>query len=129
MVEQENPRRVWKSRRKRIEGKTQYVRVSMSESERAQLMVLEQQTGLSPSALMVEAVFGSVDPVAVQLRRNQLAELLAMRRLMATISNNVNQIARHANSTGEVLPETVETMREARRFGEEVLAKIEELIP
>ena len=129
MVEQENPRRVWKSRRKRIEGKTQYVRVSMSESERAQLMVLEQQTGLSPSALMVEAVFGSADPVAVQLRRNQLAELIQMRHQMATIANNVNQIARHANSTGEVLPETVETMREARRFSEEVLAKIEELIP
>ena len=129
MVEQENPRHVWKSRRKRIEGKTQYVRVSMSESERAQLMVLEQQTGLSPSALMVEAVFGAADPVAVALRRNQLAELLAMRRLMATISNNVNQIARHANSTGEVLPEAVETMREARRFGEEVLAKLEELAP
>ena len=128
-MEDENPRRVWKSRRKRIEGKTQYVRVSMSESERAQLMVLEQQTGLSPSALMVQAVFGAADPVAVQLRRNQLVELLAMRRLMATISNNVNQIARHANSTGEVLPETAETLREARRFGEEVLAKLEELAP
>ncbi|MEX5237360.1 plasmid mobilization relaxosome protein MobC [Kocuria arenosa] len=129
MVEQENPRHVWKSRRKRIEGKTQYVRVSMSESERAALMVLEQQTGLSPSALMVEAVFGSADPVAVQLRRNQLAELIQMRHQMATIANNVNQIARHANSTGEVLPETAETLREARRFGDEVLAKIEELIP
>ncbi|MFI7744104.1 MobC family plasmid mobilization relaxosome protein [Kocuria rhizosphaericola] len=129
MVEQENPRRVWKSRRKRIEGKTQYIRVSMSESERAQLMVLEQQTGLSPSALMVEAVFGSADPVAVQLRRNQLAELIQMRHQMATIANNVNQIARHANSTGEVLPEAAETMREARQFGEEVLAKLEELIP
>jgi hypothetical protein len=129
VVEQENPRRVWKSRRKRIEGKTQYVRVSMSESERAALMVLEQQTGLSPSALMVEAVFGSADPVAVQLRRNQLAELIQMRHQMATIANNVNQIARHANSTGEVLPETAETLREARRFGDEVLAKIEELIP
>ena len=129
MVEQENPRHVWKSRRKRIEGKTQYVRVSMSEAERAQLMMLEQQTGLSPSALMVEAVFGSADPVAVQLRRNQLAELIQMRHLMATIANNVNQIARHANSTGEVLPETVETLQEARRFGADVLAKIEELIP
>ena len=129
MVEQENPRHVWKSRRKRIEGKTQYVRVSMSESERAQLMMLEQQTGLSPSALMVEAVFGSADPVAVQLRRNQLAELIQMRHQMATIANNVNQIARHANSTGEVLPETVATLQEARRFGADVLAKIEELIP
>ena len=129
MVEGENPRHVWKSRRKRIEGKTQYVRVSMSESERAQLMMLEQQTGLSPSALMVEAVFGSADPVAVQLRRNQLAELIQMRHQMATIANNVNQIARHANSTGEVLPETVATLQEARRFGADVLAKIEELIP
>ena len=129
MVEQENPRHVWKSRRKRIEGKTQYVRVSMSEAERAQLMVLEQQTGLSPSALMVEAVFGSADPVAVQLRRNQLAELIQMRHQMATIANNVNQIARHANSTGEVLPETAETLREARRLSDEVLVKIEELIP
>ena len=128
-MEQENPRHVWKSRRKRIEGKTQYVRVSMSEAERAQLMMLEQQTGLSPSALMVEAVFGSADPVAVQLRRNQLAELIQMRHLMATIANNVNQIARHANSTGEVLPETVETLQEARRFGADVLAKIKELIP
>ena len=87
MVELESPRHVWRSRRKRIEGKTQYVRVSMSKAERARLMVLEQQTGLSPSALMVQAVFGSADPVAVALRR------------------------------------------EARRFCNEALAKIEELIP
>lgn len=129
MVEQESPRHVWRSRRKRIEGPTQYVRVSMSEAERAKLMVLEQQTGLSPSALLVQAVFGSADPVAVQLRKTQLAELLALRRLMATVANNVNQIARHANSTGEVLPETAATLREARRLSDEVLVKIEELIP
>jgi len=129
-VAEEQPKgHLWRSRRRNIEGKTQYVRVSMSESERAQLMVLEQQTGLSPSALMVQAVFGSADPVAVSLRRNQLAELIQMRHQMATIANNVNQIARHANSTGEVLPETVATLQEARRFGVDVLAKIEELIP
>lgn len=118
MVELESPRHVWRSRRKRIEGKTQYVRVSMSKAERARLMVLEQQTGLSPSALMVQAVFGSADPVAV-----------ALRRLVATIANNVNQIARHANTTGEVARETAATLREARRFCNEALAKIEELIP
>ncbi|WP_257879870.1 MobC family plasmid mobilization relaxosome protein [Kocuria flava] len=73
-------------------------------------MVLEQQTGLSPSALMVEAVFGSADPVAVQLRRNSWPSCW---RCAADghDSNNVNQIARHANSTGRCLPETVETMR------------------
>ena len=129
MAEEQSKSHLWRSRRRNIEGTTQYVRVSMSEKERAQLMVLEQQTGLSPSALMVQSLFGSADPVAVQLRKQQLSELLAMRRLMATIANNVNQIARHANSTGEVLPETAETLRQARRLSDEVLAKIEELIP
>ena len=128
MAEKASRRRLWSSRRS-IEGEPVRVKVSMSETERAQLLALEQRTGMSPSALMVEAVFGSADPVAIQLRQSQLSELLQMRRLMATIANNVNQIARHANSTGELLPETAETVRQAREFGEEVLAKIEELSP
>ena len=128
MAEKASRRRLWSSRRS-IEGEPVRVKVSMSETERAQLLALEQRTGMSPSALMVEAVFGSADPVAIQLRQSQLSELLQMRRLMATIANNVNQIARHANSTGELLPEATETVRQAREFGEEVLAKIEELIP
>lgn len=124
----EDRKHAWSSRR-RIDGQRAVVKVSMSESERAQIAVLEQRTGMSPSALMVEAVFGNADPVAIQLRQSQLSELLQMRRLMATIANNVNQIARHANSTGELLPETAETVRQAREFGAEVLAKIEELSP
>lgn len=128
MAEKGSRKRLWSSRR-HIKGQPVRVQVSMSESERAQLLALEQRTGMSPSALMVEAVFGSADPVAIQLRQSQLSELLQMRRLMATIANNVNQIARHANSTGELLPETAETVRQAREFGEEVLAKIEELSP
>lgn len=121
-------KRLWSDRR-RIDGDAVRVKVSMSVQERAQLLALEQQTGLSPSALMVQGTFGSADPVAVQLRRQQLAELIQMRRLMATVANNVNQIAKHANGTGEVLPETAATLREAREFGQTVLAKIEELTP
>ncbi|GGC83436.1 hypothetical protein GCM10011512_07740 [Tersicoccus solisilvae] len=59
-------------------------------------------------------------------RREQLGELLAMRRLMATIANNVNQLAKHANQTGEVPAEAAATLRIARTFGEEALAKLEE---
>ena len=121
--------RAWRRRRKRIEGTTQYVRVSMSEVERAQLYKLERETGLSASALMVQAALGSADPVAVEVRRQQLAELLTMRRYMATIANNVNQIARHFNTTSEVGRETAETLREAREFGARVLAVIEDLTP
>lgn len=128
-MSEDTNRRAWRRRRKRIEGTTQYVRVSMSEVERAQLYKMERETGLSASALMVEAALGSADPVAVDLRRQQLAELLTMRRYMATIANNVNQVARHFNTTGEVGQEAAATLREAREFGAKVLAVIEDLTP
>lgn len=128
MAEDNRRKRMWSSRR-RIEGQAVRVQVSMSEQERAQLIALEQRTGLSASALLVESVFGNADPVAVQLRQQQLSELIQMRRLMATVANNVNQIARHANGTGELLPEATATVREAREFGQRVLVKIEDLTP
>lgn len=128
MTDEKN-RRMWNRRRKRIEGTTKYVRVSMSEVERAQLYKLEVETGLSPSALLMEGVFGNADPRSVQLRREQLIELVTLRRYMATIANNVNQVARHFNTTGEIGSEAAVTVREAREFGQRVLAKIEELTP
>lgn len=121
--------RAWRRRRKRIVGTTQYVRVSMSEVERAQLYKLERETGLSASALMVEAALGSADPVAVEVRRQQLAELQTMRRYMATIANNVNQVARHFNTTSEIGREAIETFHTARDFTAKALAVIEDLIP
>ena len=128
-MSEDTNRRAWRRRRKRIEGPTQYVRVSMSEVERAQLYKMERETGLSASALMVQAALGSADPVAVELRRQQLAELLTMRRYMATIANNVNQVARHFNTTSELGQEAAATLREAREFGAKVLAVVEDLTP
>ena len=128
-VSEKKNERAWRRRRKRIEGTTQYVRVSMSEVERAQLYKMERETGLSASALMVQAALGSADPVAIELRRQQLAELLTMRRYMATIANNVNQVARHFNTTSEIGSEAAQTFREAREFSVKALAVIEDLTP
>jgi hypothetical protein len=116
VVEQGNPRRVWTSGRKRIEGKTQYVPVSMSQIVCAAVMVGKLRTGVSPLVLMDQVVLGS-------------AGLIWLRHQGAAIADNAHSIDRHANSTGEVLPKTVETLREARRFGAEVLAKLEEFAP
>lgn len=129
MVEGRKPQRLWKSRRKRIEGKTQYVRVSMSEHERVLLMQLEAETGLSPSAILVDSALGTGDPASLMVRKRELAELLELRRLVATIANNVNQIARHANTTGELAEETAATVGEARLVGHQILNLVQELRP
>lgn len=61
-----------------------YVRVSMSEMERAQLLQLEAQTGLSPSAILVDAALGSGDPALLTVKKQEVVTLLAIRRLIAT---------------------------------------------
>ncbi len=122
-------RHVWSSRRKRIDGKTVYVRVSMSELERAQLLQLESQTGLSPSAILVDAALGSGDPAVLTLRKQEVVTLLTIRRLIGTAANNVNQIARHANATGEVKNEALAAVQQARHLMRQIEAKMYELKP
>ena len=122
-------RHVWSSRRKRIEGKTVYVRVSMSELERAQLLQLEAQTGLSPSAILVDAALGSGDPAVLTVKKQEVVTLLAIRRLIATAANNMNQIARHANATGEVKDYAAAAMQETRQLMCQIEVKMYELKP
>ncbi|WP_458117261.1 plasmid mobilization relaxosome protein MobC [Arthrobacter sp. D2-10] len=122
-------RRVWSSRRKRIEGKTQYVRVSMSEMERARLLKLEAQTGLSPSAILVDAALGTGDPASLQLRKQELATLLEIRYLVATAANNINQVARHQNTTGEMASNGRAAVQEAREVMAKIVDVLEELKP
>ncbi|WP_298255415.1 plasmid mobilization relaxosome protein MobC [uncultured Arthrobacter sp.] len=106
-----------------------YVRVSMSELERAQLLQLESQTGLSPSAILVDAALGSGDPAVLTLRKQEVVTLLTIRRLIGTAANNVNQIARHANATGEVKNEALAAVQQARHLMRQIEAKMYELKP
>ncbi|MBG6218983.1 hypothetical protein IWX75_003471 [Arthrobacter sp. CAN_A6] len=122
-------RHVWSSRRKRIEGKTVYVRVSMSEMERAQLLRLEAQTGLSPSAILVDAALGSGDPAVLTVRKQEVVTLLTIRRLIGAAANNMNQLARHANATGEVKDEALAAVQDARVLMRQIEAKMYELKP
>ncbi len=122
-------RHVWSSRRKRIEGRTVYVRVSMSEMERAQLLQLEAQTGLSPSAILVDAALGSGDPAVLTVKKQEVVTLLEIRRLVGTAANNMNQLARHANATGEVKDNALASVQEARRLMRQIEAKMYELKP
>ena len=107
--EQKSPRRFSRRRRANIDGDTQYVRVSMSEFERAQLKVLEERTGRSPSAILVSAALYAENSESLAERRAMAVEVIAARRYLAALSNNVNQLARHANATDE-FPEASRTV-------------------
>ncbi|MEW1808307.1 plasmid mobilization relaxosome protein MobC [Pseudarthrobacter sp. NPDC080039] len=102
-------RRFARRRRANIDGATQYVRVSMSEFERAQLKVLEERTGRSPSEILVSAALYAENSESLAERRAMAVEFIAARRYLAALSNNVNQLARHANAMDE-FPEAARTV-------------------
>lgn len=99
--EEKSPRRFTRRRRANIDGETHYVRVSMSDSERAHLAALEERTGRSPSEILVSAALYSENSESLAERRAMAVEFMAARRYLAALSNNVNQLARNANATDE----------------------------
>lgn len=103
------PGRLSRRRRANIDGETHHVRVSMSTFERAQLKVLEERTGRSPSEILVSAALYAENSESLAERRAAAVEFIAARRYLAALSNNVNQLARHANATGE-FPEAARTV-------------------
>ena len=107
--ERSSSRRLNRRRRANIDGETQYVRVSMSELERTRLYVLEEQTGRSPSEILVSAALYAQSSDSLAERRALATEIMAARRYLAALSNNVNQLARHANATDE-FPEAARTV-------------------
>lgn len=70
--------------------------------------------------LLVESALASEGSETPTERRQAMAELFVLHRLLASISNNVNQIARVANSTGEVKPSTVATLAKVREVAERI---------
>jgi len=82
------------------EPRRSYQKVKVSEDEREQLRQRAAELGVSVPRLMVEsALEGRMTP---DVRRAEIAELFEIRRLLATVANNVNQLAKTANISGQV---------------------------
>ena len=60
-------------------------------------------------------------------RKQAVAELFKLHRLLAAISNNVNQIAKATNATGQRQAETDATLAAVRRVAERIDAAVDEL--
>jgi Bacterial mobilisation protein (MobC) len=92
-------------------------KVKLTQKERDQLRARAAELGMSVPRLMVESALSGVETPTE--RRRIMAELFETRRLLATIANNVNQLARAANISGQV--------SEGRRL-EQTLRDVDELV-
>ena len=77
-----------------------YQQVKLTEDERDQLRARAAELGMSVPRLLVESALSGVETPTD--RRRMIADLFEVRRLLATIANNVNQLAHAANISGQV---------------------------
>lgn len=89
--------------------------VKVTPEEEAVLLRLALAQEVTVPRLLVESALAAETGETSTERRNAIAELFRVHRLLAAISNNVNQMAKATNATGEVQQDLVETMRAVRR--------------
>lgn len=100
--------------------------VRVSPEEEGRLLALAEAQHVTVPRLLVESALAPAGETSTQ-RRDAIAELFRVHRLLAAVSNNVNQMARATNATGEVQSEMVQTLRAVRRTAERVDAVIDGL--
>lgn len=95
-----------------------FQQVKLTREEQLQLRARAGELGVSVPRLMVESALGDRSGTATE-RHREMAELFEIRRLLASVANNVNQLARQANTSGD-LP--------ARERLEGALAEVDDLV-
>ncbi len=115
-------------RRANVEGGRQHHhKVKVTPEEEAVLVGLAAAQRVTIPRLLVESGLAAGSSETPTQRRQAMVELFALHRLLAAISNNVNQIARVANATGAVSAGTVATLGKVREVADRVDAAIEGL--
>ena len=116
MADATTGRRLAKSRRDNEKGgRTEYVKVWCTPEEKTAIRVKAALQGVTPPRLLIESAFAMEGEMASD-RRALAEDLMGIRTLLGAVSNNVNQIARHANATGEFPSDAAATVAAARRL-------------
>ncbi|MFC7650663.1 hypothetical protein ACFQX6_67630 [Streptosporangium lutulentum] len=77
------------------------VKVRLSTAEKVKIEARAMNLGVSVQRLLVEAALAT-NRLTLTERRSHVIELMALRRLVTALSNNLNQLARVANASGNV---------------------------
>lgn len=124
----EKPRQ---ARRRRVEGGRQHrhiVRVTPEEEGQLHALALQYKVSV-PKLLVDSALAGGASAAATNasVRHEVIAQMFSTYRLLAGIANNVNQMAKATNATGDVQAEMVVTLAKVREVAERIDAFVDEL--
>jgi len=104
------------SRRRRVVGGRQHRHVvRVTPEEEARLLAKALAHHISVPKLLVESALAPSTGETLTERHAAITELFAVHRLLAAVSNNLNQIARATNVTGEVHDELRATIAAVRK--------------
>lgn len=129
MAENESRRAVF-SRRRRANaegGRQHFHKVRVSPEEEGALARLAEAQDVTVPRLLVEAALSTDRGESPTERKQAIVELFKLHRLLAAISNNVNQMARATNATGEVQDELSATLEAVRRTAVRIDNAVDEL--
>jgi hypothetical protein len=116
----------WKSRRRRanVEGGRMHRHVvKVTPEEEARLLQIAERHRVTVVRLLVESALSEGAETPSE-RRDQFVELSNLARLVGTVANNINQIARHANTTSEVPSDAAAAITDAKN----VIRRVDRLL-
>ncbi len=117
-----------RKRRANATGGRHYAhQVKVTPEEEAVLLQLAAAQGVSVPRLLVESALAVEDRTTATDRRAAIAELFRIHRVLGGAANNMNQLAKVANATGEVPAEFGPTMGYVRRLCSKIDATIDKL--
>jgi len=123
----ETPKRREFTRRRRANaegGRQHFHKVGVTPEEEGMLARIAAAQHVTVPRLMVEAALSVERSETPTERKQAMAEMFAVHRLLAAISNNVNQMAKATNATGELQAEMTATLDAVRR----VAARLDDAI-
>lgn len=117
---------VRRRRAKGAGGRQHSHRVMVTPEGETLLVQLAERHRVTVLRLLVESALAPGGETPTE-RRNAVVELFAVRRLLAAVSNNVNQVARHANATEEFPEDAAAVLAAVRRLVPRLSAAAERL--
>lgn len=99
----------------------------MTPEEEAVLLRLAERHRVSIARLLIESTLAQERGEMLTERRDAIATLFGLHRLLAGIANNVNQMTKALHSTGELPAQTGEVLVSVRRVAERIDAAVDRL--
>lgn len=127
MAEKSERRLFGRQRRANVEGgREKSYRVYVTAAEDAALRARAVGAAVTVPRLLFESAMNA-DIETSTARKQAIAEMFRLTRLMATVSNNVNQLARYANTEGRFPEEAHSVVAEYRVLAGKVDAVMDRL--